>query len=123
MRAAAPRESPERPHHLCEVEAGLNQPFDSAANGRAAAMIYDNDRKLIDFKLKKIPGSTHPYALLNKDGSYQILFPGVDEGEIKDSLPGDATSWAFNPADDTFTEISINSFTEEYPKGPPLSRL
>ena len=83
--------------------------FDSAANGRAAAMIYDNDRKLIDFKLKKIPGSTHPYALLNKDGSYQILFPGVDEGEIKDSLPGDATSWAFNPADDTFTEISINS--------------
>ena len=50
--------------------------FENAANGRAAAMIYDNDRKLIDFKLKKIPGSTHPYALLNKDGSYQILFPG-----------------------------------------------
>ena len=38
-----------------------------------------------------------------------MFFPVVDEGEIKDSLPGDATSWAFNPADDVFTEISINS--------------
>ena len=82
--------------------------FQTAANGRAAAMIYDNDRNLIDFKYKKIPGSTHPYPLLNTDGSYQVLFPGVDEGEIKDGLPGDATSWAYNPADDTFTEIPIN---------------
>ena len=82
--------------------------FFNAANGRAAAMIYDAERNLVDFKLKKIPGSTHPYALLNKDGTYQVLFPGVDEGEIKDGLPGDATSWAFNPADDSFTEISIN---------------
>tara|TARA_B100000900_G_scaffold163847_1_gene139081 strand:- start:341 stop:2344 length:2004 start_codon:yes stop_codon:yes gene_type:complete len=82
--------------------------FFNAANGRAAAMIYDTERNLVDFKLKKIPGSTHPYALLNKDGTYQVLFPGVDEGEIKDGLPGDATSWAFNPADDSFTEIPIN---------------
>lgn len=82
--------------------------FSNAANGRAAAMIYDAERNLVDFKLKKIPGSTHPYALLNKDGTYQVLFPGVDEGEIKDGLPGDATSWAFNPADDSFTEIPIN---------------
>ena len=82
--------------------------FFNAANGRAAAMIYDAERNLVDFKLKKIPGSTHPYALLNKDGTYQVLFPGVDEGEIKDGLPGDATSWAFNPADDSFTEIPIN---------------
>ena len=78
--------------------------FQTAANGRAAAMIYDNDRNLIDFKYKKIPGSTHPYSLLNKDGSYQVLFPGADEGEIKDGLPGDATSWAFNPADDRDNE-------------------
>ena len=56
--------------------------FNMAANGRAAALIYDNDRNLIDFIYKKIPGGTHQYPLLNSDGSYQVLFPGVDEGEL-----------------------------------------
>ena len=79
-----------------------------AANGRAAALIYDNDRNLVDFIYKKIPGGTHQYPLLNSDGSYQVLFPGVDEGELANGEPGDATSWTFNPADNTFTEVPIN---------------
>lgn len=82
--------------------------FNMAANGRAAALIYDNDRNLVDFIYKKIPGGTHQYPLLNSDGSYQVLFPGVDEGELANGEPGDATSWAFNPADNTFTEVPIN---------------
>jgi plastocyanin len=82
--------------------------FNMPANGRAAALIYDNDRNLIDFVYKKIPGGTHQYPLINSDGTFQVLFPGVDEGELKDGEPGDATSWVFNPSDDTFSEIPIN---------------
>ena len=33
---------------------------------------------------------------------------GVDEGELANGEPGDATSWTFNPADNTFTEVPIN---------------
>ena len=83
---------------------GFNEP----ENGRAAALIYDNARNLTDFVYKKIPGGTHQYPLLNLDGTYQVLFPGVDEGEIKDGKPGDATSWVFNTSDNTFTEVPIN---------------
>ena len=82
--------------------------FNMPANGRAAALIYDNDRNLIDFVYKKIPGGTHQYPLINSDGTFQVLFPGVDEGELADGGPGDATSWAFNPSDNTFSEIPIN---------------
>ena len=82
--------------------------FNMPANGRAAALIYDNDRNLIDFVYKKIPGGTHQYPLINSDGTFQVLFPGVDEGELADGGPGDTTSWAFNPSDNTFTEVPIN---------------
>ena len=82
--------------------------FNMPANGRAAALIYDKDRNLIDFVYKKIPGGTHQYPLINSDGTFQVLFPGVDEGELKDGEPGDATSWVFNPSDNTFSEIPIN---------------
>ena len=82
--------------------------FNMPENGRAAALVYDNDRNLIDFIYKKIPGGTHQYPLLNSDGSYQVLFPGVDEGELKNGEPGDATSWVFNPMDNTFSEVPIN---------------
>ena len=82
--------------------------FNMPANGRAAALVYDNDRNLTDFIYKKIPGGTHQYPLLNSDGTFQVLFPGVDEGELNDGEPGDATSWVFNPSDNTFTEVPIN---------------
>ena len=82
--------------------------FNMPANGRAAALVYDKDRNLTDFIYKKIPGGTHQYPLLNSDGTFQVLFPGVDEGELKDGEPGDATSWVFNPSDNTFSEVPIN---------------
>ena len=82
--------------------------FGIPANGRAAALVYDNDRNLTDFIYKKIPGGTHQYPLLNSDGTFKVLFPGVDEGELEDGEPGDATSWVFNPSDNTFSEVPIN---------------
>ena len=50
-------------------------------NGNAYA-IEIVDGEPARFNSRKIAGSTHPSILKNKDDSYSIIFPGVDEGPL-----------------------------------------
>jgi len=50
-------------------------------NGNAYA-IEIVDGEPARFNSRKIPGSAHPSILKNKDDTYSIIFPGIDEGPL-----------------------------------------
>jgi hypothetical protein len=55
---------------------------------------------------KQIEGCNHPLPLKNSDGSFQIVFPGHDEGKLPGLAPF-ATSFVFNVDTKEFIDMDI----------------
>lgn len=56
---------------------------------------------------KQIEGCNHPLPLKNSDGSFQIVFPGHDEGKLSADLAPFATSFVFNVDTKEFIDMDI----------------
>ena len=56
---------------------------------------------------KQIEGCNHPLPLKNSDGSFQMVFPGHDEGKIPAGLAPFATSFVFNVSSKEFFDMNI----------------
>lgn len=56
---------------------------------------------------KEIEGCNHPMPIKNSDNSYQIVFPGHDEGKLPDAEPK-APSFVFNLDMKEFTGMNIS---------------
>jgi len=56
---------------------------------------------------KQIEGCNHPLPLKNSDGSFQIVFPGHDEGKLSADLAPYATSFVFNVDTKEFIDMDI----------------
>ncbi len=57
----------------------------------------------------KIPGGTRVHVLNNSDGTKTIVLPGVDEGELVIGEPGDAPSYLYDIANNSWTDANILS--------------
>ena len=56
---------------------------------------------------KQIEGCNHSLPLQNSDGSFQIVFPGHDEGKISSGLAPYAKSFVFNVSTKEFFDMNI----------------
>ena len=56
---------------------------------------------------KQIEGCNHPLPLKNSDGTFQIVFPGHDEGKLSVGLAPYATSFVFNVSSKEFFDMNI----------------
>lgn len=57
----------------------------------------------------KIPGGTRVHVLNNTDGAKTIVLPGVDEGELVNGEPGDAPSYIYDLANNSWSDANILS--------------
>ena len=57
----------------------------------------------------KIPGGTRVHVLGNADGTKTIVLPGVDEGELVLGEPGDAPSYVYDLASNSWSDANILS--------------
>ena len=65
------------------------------------------DGVFTNFYYKQIEGCNHPLPLKNADGSFQIVFPGHDEGKLSADLAPYAKSYLFNVDTKEFIDMDI----------------
>jgi len=79
----------------------------SKPNEGAIKIIELIDGSFINLFYKQIEGCNHPLPLKNSDGSFQIVFPGHDEGKLSVGLAPYAKSFLFNVDTREFIDMEI----------------
>ena len=70
-------------------------------------IIEFSDGSFSNFYYKEIEGCNHPLPIKNLDGTFQIVFPGHDEGKISVGQSPEAPSYVFNIDTKEFTDMEI----------------
>ena len=79
----------------------------SKPNKGAIKIIELINGDFVNLYYKQIEGCNHPLPLKNSDGSFQIVFPGHDEGKLSADLAPFATSFVFNVDTKEFIDMDI----------------
>ncbi|MDA7788376.1 hypothetical protein N8976_00575 [Gammaproteobacteria bacterium] len=79
----------------------------SKPNKGAIKIIELINGDFVNLYYKQIEGCNHPLPLKNSDGSFQIVFPGHDEGKLSAGLAPFATSFVFNVDTKEFIDMDI----------------